>query len=215
MLETSDQIGGTIIREPTREQVKEAIILISLEGLMPAFEHLRRIRASTLEQLPLWNRRQLYEDFSRLLWHAYKDLMPKAVKLIGFDIGFLFQNDANFEKAVTDFEEANPSIMSGFGNFLRTQRTSWQNALADFRNHHLEHREVGQTSDEDFYKPENAGALFDSAWRTIADILFMFLEKNLPSGFGLREVSPAERAAGYPRRFRFVLLKPLLQGSSV
>jgi len=51
--------AGTI-PEPRRQQVKDAIRAISFEGLMPAFEHLKRIRASVKESIPELNRKQPY-----------------------------------------------------------------------------------------------------------------------------------------------------------
>jgi hypothetical protein len=42
---------------------------------MRSFEHLRKIRQSVSVRNPELNRLQLYEDFARVLWHAYQDLM--------------------------------------------------------------------------------------------------------------------------------------------
>jgi len=209
MLEMSDLIGGTMIPEPKREEVKHAIMTISMEGLMPAFEHLKRIRASITEQMPVLNRKQLYEDFTRVLWHGYKDLMQRAATLMGANIGFLFQNDANFQKGLTEFKEAHPSVVPEFGDHLRTQRTNWQNELGDFRNHFLEHRQEEPEKYKIFYQPDSAEALFDSVWRTTADILVMLLAMHLPPGVGLEEIPVAERTAQNPRRFRWVI--PSLQ----
>jgi hypothetical protein len=205
MLEMADLINGTIIPEPKREEVKHAIMTISVEGLMPAFEHLKRIRASVIQQMPVLNRKQLYEDFTRVLWHGYKDLMQIAASLLGANIGFLFQNDPNFEKGLAEFKVAHPAVLPWFGDHLRTQRTNWQNKLADFRNHFLEHRQEEPEKINDFYQPSIAEALFDSVWRTTADILVTLLVMHLPPGVGLVEIPVAERTGQAPRRFRFVI----------
>jgi hypothetical protein len=94
--EILELVDGSLIFGEERESVKNAITTIVVEGLMPAFEHLKKIRASVATPLPELNRRQLYEDFARSLWHAYKDLFPKATLFLGFDIGFLFKQDAQF-----------------------------------------------------------------------------------------------------------------------
>jgi hypothetical protein len=202
--EMSELIGATSIREPKRAEVRHAIMIISLEGMMPAFEHLKRIRASVTQELPVLNRRQLYEDFTRVLWHGYKDLMPRAAALIGSNIGFLFQNDANFEKGLCVFKEAHPKLPSWFGDHLRDQHKNWQNDLADFRNHYLEHREEEPDRFQVFYQAEAAEAFFYCVWRTTADILVVLLSMNLFPGLGLDEIPVAERSALNPRRFRFV-----------
>ena len=89
--------GGTIFDEE-RAAVKNAIMTVLLDGLMPAFEYLRKIRASITNSLPELNKRQLYEDFAQALWRAYKDRFPSAVLLLGFKIGFLFKPEAEFER---------------------------------------------------------------------------------------------------------------------
>jgi hypothetical protein len=209
MMEMSDLIGGTLIREPQREEFKHAIMTISVEGLLPAFEHLKRIRASVSQQMPVLNRKQLYEDFTRVLWHAYKDLMQRATLLIDADIGFLFKTDVNFEKGLAEFQKAHPAVLPWFGDHLRAQRTNWQNDLAEFRNHFLEHRQDEPDKFRDFYQPERAEALFDAVWRTTADILVTILAMHLPPGVGLIEIPVAQRSSENPRRFRFVI--PSLQ----
>jgi hypothetical protein len=48
-------------------------------------------------RIPGLNRKKHYDDFARALWHGDKDLMPKVVSLLGYNIGFLFQRDGNFK----------------------------------------------------------------------------------------------------------------------
>ncbi len=205
MLEMSELLDGTTIPEPKRAEVKHAIMTISTEGLLPAFENLKRIRASLTKQMPVLNRKQLYEDFSRVLWHGYKDLMQRAALLMGAKIGFLFDTNAKFERGLAEFRQGHPSAPQGFGDHLRTQRTNWQSDLADFRNLFLEHRQEEQEKFSVFYQPESAEALFDSVWRTTADILVMLLAIHLPPGVGLEEIPATERTAQNPRRFRWVI----------
>jgi hypothetical protein len=206
-----DLLGATMISEPKREEVKHAIMTISTEGFMPAFEHLKRIRVSKTQQMPVLNRLQLFEDFSRVLWHAYKDLLQKAATVSGTNIGFLFQTDANFAKGLAEFEKEHTWVPKAFGEFLRVGRKNWQNELSDFRNHFLEHRQEEPAKYKDFYQPENAEALFDTAWRTTVEILVILLAKHFPPSVGLAEIPSAERSGTPPRRFQFVLLGPTPQ----
>jgi len=101
--ELLELLGASFIFGEERDAVKAAITTVLVEGLMPAFEHLRKIRLSVTHRIPELNRRQLYEDFARVLWHAYKDLFQKAVLLLGFDIGFQFDTEAKFKKGLADF----------------------------------------------------------------------------------------------------------------
>ena len=74
-------------------------------------------------------------------WHGYGDLIQRPATLMGANVGFVVQNDANFEKVLTEFREAHPSGLSWFGDHLPTQRNNWANDFTDFRNHFLEHRQ--------------------------------------------------------------------------
>jgi hypothetical protein len=138
--ECLELVDGSAIFGDERKAVKDAIMTTLIEGLMPAFEHLRKIRQSISTPLPELNRRQLYEDFARVLWHAYKDLMPKVALLLGFDIGFQFKGDAAFENGIAEFNRKYPSLIMDIPGVLKRQRLNWQQGLSEFRNDFLEHR---------------------------------------------------------------------------
>src|SRR5271154_6851425 len=69
--EILELVAASMIFCTDRGAVKNAIMTVLVEGLMPAFEHLRKIRLSVTDPIPELNRRQLHEDFARVLWHAY------------------------------------------------------------------------------------------------------------------------------------------------
>jgi hypothetical protein len=69
-IQMTELVDASMIAEANRDELKEAILAITFEGLMPAFEHLKKIRASACESVPELNRRQNYEDFTISLWRA-------------------------------------------------------------------------------------------------------------------------------------------------
>jgi hypothetical protein len=209
--EFPELIDATNIFDPQRQELKEAILAILIDGLIPAFEHLKKIRASVSQEMPTLNRMQLYEDFSRVLWHAYKGLMPKATGLLGFDIGFLFQNDVNFEKGAVEFNSKYHSSV-GLCDHLREQRNNWQNGLKEFRNH-LEHESKDLTKFAKYYDPELAEVLFDSAWRTMADLLPILIASHFSPSHTIAEIPVNERDPTRRRRFRHVLGGPIDLGT--
>ena len=203
-IEMPELIDASMIYEPERQQLKEAILAISFDGLMPAFEELKRIRASTSQRIPELNRRQLYETFTILLWRSFKDLMQRAAKLMEPEIGFLFREDPKFEKGLTAWGVKRP-IARAVAPYLRTQRTTWQNELGAFRNF-LEHK--GNTDPgvyESRYAPAHAEMLFETVWRAIANILAMLVSLHLPPGVSLVEIPPEQRNRAMPRRFCFAV----------
>jgi hypothetical protein len=202
MVEMPELVDAGKIVEPTRQQVKEAILTISIDGLTGAFEDLKMIRASATQTLPILNKNQLYENLSCHLWVAYDELTQKAAKLIDPDIGFVFSsNDSNFEKGGIAYTKK-PSVPAWFVPYLREQRTRWQNDLARFRNFLL-HRHATGADYSHHYHPEHAEMIFDAVWRTIADILAALLGMQLYAI--LLEIPTNERPAVWPRRFRFAV----------
>ena len=204
-MEMPELVDASMIYGEARDRLKEVILAISVEGLMPAFEHLKKIRALSGEPIPELNRKQLYEDFTRVLWHSYKDLMQKAAKMIEPGFGFLFQNEANFEAGLAEWEKTRPQMARAVAPYLVKQRIDWQNDLSKFRNY-LEHKD--DTDPNVFasrYEPEHAEKVFEQVWRTIADILAMLVSLHLPPGVSLIEIPPGDRDPVRVRRFRYAV----------
>lgn len=202
--ELPEIVDATLIFDPRRTELKDAIGTILIEGLLPAFEHLKKIRASVDADIPLLNRNQHFEDFWGRLWPTYAHLFQEATKPTGYDMGFLFQNDNNFERGLMAFQSQHPNVPSTLGNYLRKQRNEWQCELAMFRNDYLVHRKPVIPDFEKMYRPETAEALFQRVWMVIADVLVCFLSLNLPSSTLLQLIPPQERNPLHPRYFRFV-----------
>jgi hypothetical protein len=198
-------MGATHLPSLEKKRATESLFTLLTEGLLPSFENLKRIRASVSQQMPLLNRRQLYEDFSRVLWHTYKDLFPKTAKELGFEIGFLFKSTKDFEEGVAKFNTLHPSLIAPtLGDYLRKQRDLWQSELAKFRNDYLEHRKEDSVRFASFYQPEKAEDLFGAVWTVIADVLPIFIEANFAGGFSIEEIPQQDRDPARPRRFRYV-----------
>lgn len=203
VMEMPELVDASMIYGEEREKLKEAILIVSVEGLMPAFEHLKKIRASVGQKMPELNRKQLFEDFEGRLWHAYKDLMQKAAKRMEPEIGFLFGRDTQFEAGLVAWEKKRPKLAGAVAPYLRNQRTGWQNALADFRNYqeHKDDRDPSVFAAR--YDAAHSEKLFESVWRAITDILAMLISLHLPPGTRMEEIPREERDPVRPRRFRY------------
>lgn len=197
-------LDASLIMGKERDDAKEVITTFLLEGLTPAFAHLRTIRKHTSAPPPLMNRKQAYEDFFRTLWHAYKDLFQKAIRGMGVEIGFLFQSEANFEKGLKS-HNVGPDV----ADHLRQQRIDWQNDLSRIRNDYLEHRKPIWEDIKRFYCVEAAEKFFEGVWTTAEEILIGLMQSRFPPMCGLREIPIDKRDPKYPLRFEFVTSIPL------
>ncbi|MGA9389811.1 MAG: hypothetical protein WBV69_05125 [Candidatus Sulfotelmatobacter sp.] len=203
MLELASVLEAGMIEGHQRDEVKHAIVCTLIDGLMPAFLKLEEIRASTGKAMPLMNIEQLYEDFARKLWKAYKELMQVTLDLMGHNIGFLFRGDKEFREGLAVLRRENPNLRVGFEKFLQETRDEWQNDLSKFRNTWVEHQRGDRKQFHKFYDAKNAEWLFDTVWRTIADILPAFLELHLPHGTRLIEQHPNDPRPRWGQRFRY------------
>jgi hypothetical protein len=170
----------TNIHGQDRQELTDAIIVMVLDGLLPAFDELRSIRLFKDRPLPILNRKKHYENLARVLWHGYKDLWPKVAGLLGYNIGFVFQREVNFKQGLEAFVAQNQAkLLLDVGEFVTRQRINWQQDMATFRNDFLEHRNapVAATVDR-FYDPKWAESMFNAVWRTIAELLSTFLESR-------------------------------------
>jgi hypothetical protein len=202
-IEMEELVNASMIYGEHREKLQEAILAISFEGLMPAFEHLKAIRTLPEHPVAELNRKQLYEDFTRVLWHSYKDLMQKAAKMMEPEFGFLFQKDTQFESGLTAWEKKRPEMAQAMAGYFQSCRTEWQNDLSTFRNY-LEHKD--ETDPKIFagrYDSAYAESLFENVWRMIADILAMLISLHLPPRLRLVEIPLEHRNKIMPRRFGF------------
>jgi hypothetical protein len=202
-LELFDILGGTLMREAEKDTARNAMAMVLNDGLLPAFLELRSIHSSKDKDLPLVDELQLYEDFSRKLWKAYKDLLQRAATAIGFDIGFLFQKDEKFEEGLTKFRVEHSSAPESLEPYLRETRKLWQNDLKRFRNEFLEHQQGDRSEYLKFYEAEFASSLFNAVWRTIIEILVMLMGLRLPPGIFIVEPDPDGPGPRWPKRFQF------------
>ena len=110
-----DHILNGLFGTKNTKEVKDAIFQVIFDGLEPAFRSLRELRKKLIdEKIPEKEKRQLIENIYSYLTIAFKDRFQEVAKLMGYDTGFLFQNDKNFEVGCTQFSQLHPKIDSQF-----------------------------------------------------------------------------------------------------
>ena len=208
--EIHDLVNTSMIDGKDREELRDAIMVMVTEGLLPAYEDLRAIRAYKDQQIPVLNRKKHYDDFVRALWHGYKDLMPKIAELLGYDIGFLFQRDGKFKSGLEAFVAENRDhLLLDVAEFLPRQRDGWQEELKTFRNEYLEHRDEDVASQvEKFYEPAWAETVFVHAWRTAAELIVFLLETRFPPQMSIMHRTIETQFPNHPRLYEVYLCDP-------
>lgn len=175
---------------------KEELQNLVLECLIPAFLSLRELRQSVGKEVPILTKLKHFNDMYRTLWTAYKDRMQTIVKMLGFNIGFLFENDQKFEKGCAQFLADNPRIHPEFHDMLKWDKDSWQNRMSKLRNDLLEHKTLKPEDFPEFYTLQSAEVAFDNVWMAIEDILATLASSRFSQQFCLTEIPNTRNHTG-------------------
>lgn len=209
--EIHDLVNRSTIVNEDRQELRDAIMIMVTEGFLPAYEDLRSIRAHKDDpRIPLLNRTKNYNDFVGRLWHGYRQLMPTVLKLLGYDIGFLFARSKGFKIGLQAFVTENrDGLLLDVAEFLPRQHDGWQQELETFRNNYLEHRKAHVAAQVDnFYVPAWAEKVFLHAWRTAAELIVFLLETRYPPQLAITHRSAERQFPNHPRLYEVYRCDP-------
>jgi hypothetical protein len=199
-----DILGATLCAD--RDAIKEAVMAMLFDCLVPAFMSLRDLRKVANDPAaPVISKVKAFDDMCKSLWTAYKDRMQTAASLIGYDIGFLFEDDSKFQKGCIKFATRYPEVDGTLIQRMKDNRATWQPDLERFRNCYLEHKKIPLQEMAPFYSLQRGEELFAGVWVAAEEILAILLAAKLPEAACLREIPEAERDPGNPTRFGFAL----------
>lgn len=180
-----------------------------IEQLDIARIHLSRIEDKNFDKQPTFDQQAEFVAFYNSIWWAYKDRFQLFMKELGFDIGFIFQNDKNFENGAKGFLAIHPNATE-FVAAIRNERQGWQNALATHHNTLHSGDRRGQKQDLD--NPNDARVLFDNVWQSIEENFVYLGEEVIRKGLTIVQVPEDQRDKMVPVRFR-AYPKGLIDGS--
>jgi hypothetical protein len=197
-------IDGCELDNAARQAAKSKLYLV-VDAVGMAFEALREIeRLASDSQAPELPLGKAYANLYGHLWQARKDRWQKVAAVLGYNVGFIFQADAEFELGALAFSKSHPNVDAAFVDMARQDRATWQNALATIRNEHLEHRaQVDPRLIQAFFRPDSARTTFDNVWQAIEEATMLLLESLLPGGVEIVEIREADRDPSCPKRYGF------------
>ena len=181
-----------------KEEIKLIIREIHIDCLLPAFLALRKIDQPDTDEGLAENFKN-YDDLYRCLVRGYKDRAQAAAEATGYDIGFLFQKDEEFQKGCEEFAHKYAELPK-FGDWLRRVRSSTDKLIA-IRNNFLEQQNYPRNEFMDYYKSEVAQNFFDSTWQTAEGMLAVLISKHFPPYVRLHIIPEEERNPALPKKF--------------
>lgn len=193
------------------DEINKWLFEISKE-LNAAFEALTEVdKLEKQKNSALYSKNAQYQNLYSALWRAYKDRFQKACERIGYNIGFLFEDDSKFERKSLDFIKNNPEIPDNFRKMLKIDRRIWQNGLSQFRNNYIEHKAIGEGIENIFFRPDSARKIFENVWQAIEDSVVVFINTKIKEPFEIYEIPEKDRDKACPERFRIGLSKKALE----
>lgn len=167
-----------------------------------AFNALRDLRGAVERGAPGLEIQGAYENFYGSLWAAYKDRFQSALAALGYELGFVWQADAGFEKEAVALVAARPEFATLI-DLIRRYRAEFQNPLAVYRNDWLEHRKPADSRMlASFHNLDSAEDTFDRVWRAMEAIIAGLAVVELPAFMVIVEIPEAQRDPGRPERLR-------------
>jgi len=180
-----------------------------IEQLDIARIHLGRIEDKSFDTQPTFDQQAEYVAFYNSIWWAYKDRFKLLMGELGFDLGFIFQNDKNFEEGAKRFLVAHPEATE-FVAVARNDRNGWQSQLAAHRN--VMHSGDRRDEKHDLDNPRDARVFFDNVWQAIEENFVYLGETVMREGWTIAHIPEEQRDKTIPIRFK-PYLKGLLDGS--
>jgi len=189
-----------------KKEINDAIFSVLTECLLPAHISLVNIRNhQTPPILPELDRQKDYYDLHNHLWAAYKDRMPLVFKNSKFDVGFIFQKDANFETGLKKLKKDFPILTDDFCRTVAEDRNTWQKDMAMIRNDYIQHKKIESEVAEIFFTLENSEIIFQNIWLAIEQIILNFLVLEFPSSLKIIEIPKSQRDPTMPKKYQIAI----------
>jgi hypothetical protein len=151
-------------------------------------------------------------DFLTGAVRSFKERMQQSTRVLRIEIGFLHQKQATFERGVSELDKTDPALAA----YLREVRR-WGEILVTTRNN-LDHGTwrlppavIGEVDGRVTVTEPAIGATPVTTWVAdmtdrilcfVEDVLARAIQKRLPHGITLTEISLAQRPPEMPLRFQ-------------
>jgi hypothetical protein len=142
------------------------------DKLDSALMYYQIIVADDFKDKNISQRRTIYEGLYSNLWAFYKGRVQRYLNEMGWNIGFMFCSEKQFERETAKFIEKNPEHIN-MVKFARTQRNAWQTKFGHSRNV-AEHSGDYRDNTELYDNPEDAKRLFSQVCYTAETIIAYF-----------------------------------------
>ncbi len=185
-----------------KKEAATGLAMSMAEELGQAFIDLRRLRESKGFLSTELETTKAYRDLYGHLWVAYKSRFQELMKLLGYDIGYVFDKDVNFDQLVAAFQIAHPEVDPQMTERIKEDKRTWQKALYTYRNDG-EHNIKEPTFDgHPMHSLQNAEVIFSNIWHAIEDVFIHCMQEEFGKQLTIFEIPKENRDQAMPKKYR-------------
>lgn len=185
-----------------KKEAATGLAMTIAEELGQAFIDLRRLRESKGSLPTELETAKAYRDLYGHLWVAYKSRFQELMKLLGYDIGFIFDKDTKFAQLSTAFLAAHPGVDPHLTERIKEDKSSWQKALYTYRNDGEHNVKEPTFNEHPMHSLENAEAIFSNTWHAIEDIFVCSMQEEFGKQLTIFEIPEEDRDPAIPKKYK-------------
>jgi hypothetical protein len=159
-----------------------------LDKIESALMYYQLIVADEFEGRDISQKRTIYEGLYANLWSFYKSRAQNYLNKMGWDIGFFFCKEKDFEKQSNKFIQENPEHKS-IVNYAKKQRDGWQAEFALSRNV-AEHSGDYRDGAKCYENPDEAKHFFAQVCWSVETMIAYFGSYKMLRTWNVSEVEP-------------------------
>jgi len=183
------------------ERITGRIMAVS-EELGYAFMELNSLRKVGGEFGTLMETAKAYKELYGHLWTAYRDRFQNLMKALGYDVGFIFQDDKKFEIGAKQYITTHPDAAELMDR-VRDDRGTWQNALHIYRNDGQHDASGGPTfNGHPMHSLPNGEVMFYNTWHAMEDIFLTSMQEELGEQLTIFEIPKDQRRPEMPKKYQ-------------
>lgn len=185
-----------------KKEAATGLAMAIAEELGQAYMDLRRLRESKGSLPTELETAKAYRDLYGHLWVAYKSRFQELMKLLGYEIGFIFDKDAKFDKQAVAFLVSHPEVDAQLMKSIKDDKNSWQKALYTYRNDGEHNIKVPTFNGHPMHSLNNAEIIFSNTWHAIEDVFVCCMQEEFGKQLTIFEIPKEDRDQAIPKKYK-------------
>ncbi|MEJ0073058.1 MAG: hypothetical protein WDN27_03185 [Candidatus Saccharibacteria bacterium] len=184
-----------------KKEAATGLAMAIAEELGQAFIDLRRLRETKGVMPTEIEVSKAYRDLYGHLWAAYKGRFQDFMKLLEYNIHFIFDKDSKFDSLAANFTVAHPNVNGELIERVRSDRATWHEALHTYRDDGEHNVKKPLFTGHPMHSLHTAEVIFSNTWHAIEDVFIHCMEEELGEQLTIFEIPKERRDTMVPKKY--------------